>query len=65
VKIIPKIELSDSDLSHVLNLCGHFSRTTDSEGYQKLVPMMREAVHNTAQAAFNAGRDYERKQAAE
>lgn len=60
-----QIELDGTDLNRVLDLCGHFHRAEKGgEHYQKLVPYMKEAVQELAQRAFQAGREFERKQTA-
>lgn len=63
MNIFPKLILEDRDISQILDLCGHFARTKGEPAeYQKLVPLMKEAVQQLAQAGFNEGRQYEQKQ---
>jgi hypothetical protein len=55
-----KIKLCDRDMNRLFDMMGHAHRAKDGGEYQKLIPHLREAAHELAQRAFDAGRAFQR-----
>ena len=59
--IVTTIKIDEGDLNMLYNLLGQAHRAPDQAAYEKTIPFVRETVQRLAERAFQAGREFERK----